>query len=156
MTQETKNMLRHASAPPGGPEERSDGGPPGGAARPPDPEVAAKPTRRVFTAAYKLRLLEELDQAAPGEQGAILRREGLYTSHIVEWRRLRRAGALGSLGKKRGRKPKDVDPLQKKVDRLERELARTREELRKAHLILDVQGKVAELLGFSLAGEKDS
>ncbi len=132
--------------------ERSSVGP----TRAPDPEVAAKPRRRRFTAEYKLRILEELDQAAPGEQGPILRREGLYSSHVSEWRKARREGALGSLGRKRGRKPKPVDPATKQIARLERELARAKEDLRKAHLILEVQGKVAGLLGIDLNHGKNS
>ena len=122
----------------------------------PDPEVPAKPRRRRFSAEYKLRVLEELDRADPGGQGAILRREGLYSSHVTEWRRARRRGALNTLSVKRGRKPKPADGQAKKIAKLERELAKTREELRKAHLILEVQGKVAGLLGFDLQSGKDS
>ena len=122
----------------------------------PDPEVPAKASRRRFSAEYKLRVLEELDRAEPGGQGAILRREGLYTSHITEWRRARRAGALSTLSTKRGRKPKPVDHRDKQIGKLERENARLQEELRKAHLILEVQGKVAGLLGIDLQSGKDS
>src|SRR4030095_2025554 len=72
----------------------------------PDPEVPERARRRPFAASYKLAILEELDRATePGAKGAILRREGLYTSHIVEWRRARDAGALEALGKTRGRTP---------------------------------------------------
>lgn len=117
---------------------------------PVDPEVAAKPTRRVFTAEYKLRILEEVDRAASGDVGGILRREGLYSSHLTSWRKARRAGALRKLSQKRGRKPKQAHPLAKKVEQLERDLSRTREALRKAELIIEVQGKVAGLLGFNL------
>jgi len=123
---------------------------------PPDPEVPAKPRRRRFTAEYKLRILEEADQAGPGEVGAILRREGLYSSHLTAWRKARRSGALESLNRKRGRKAKPVNPLDKKVARLERELARTQEQLRQAEVIIEVQGKVAGLLGFSLEDGKSS
>ncbi|MDP7114431.1 MAG: transposase [Myxococcota bacterium] len=122
----------------------------------PDPEVPARPRRRRFSAEYKLRVLEELDRAEPGEQGAILRREGLYSSHLTEWRRARRRGALGSLGVKRGPKPKPDGGQAKRIAKLERELARTKEELRRAHLILEVQGKVAGLLGIDLSSGKDS
>ena len=114
-----------------------------------DVEVAPKPKRRKFTAEYKLRILEEVDRAGPGEQGAILRREGLYTSHIAEWRAARRRGALGSLSRKRGRKSKPDRAAHQRIASLERELARTQEELRKARLIVEVQGKVAGLLGLN-------
>jgi len=123
---------------------------------PPDPEVAAKPTRRTFTAEYKLRILEETEQAGTGRTGEILRREGLYSSHLTAWRKARRKGSLQRLGRKRGRKSRQADPLVKKVEKLERELSRTREQLRKAELILEVQGKVAGLLGFSLEDGRSS
>ncbi len=155
-----KHSSPSTSSPPGAPAAEvspdtsaSDAGAPG---ERPDPEVPAKPRRRRFSAEYKLRVLEEIDRAGPGEQGAILRREGLYSSHLTEWRRARRRGALGSLAVKRGRKPKPVDAQSKQIAKLERELARTREDLRKAHLILEVQGKVAGLLGIDLQGGKDS
>jgi len=122
----------------------------------PDPEVVAKPRRRRFTAKYKLKILEELDDVGPGEQGAVLRREGLYSSHVSEWRRARREGALAALSRKRGRKTKAVDRSAKRIAQLERELARTQEELRKALLILEVQGKVAGLLGMNLENGKAS
>jgi hypothetical protein len=83
----------------------------------PDPEVPERAKRRRFSAGYKLAILDELDQASePGAKGAILRREGLYTSHIVEWRRARDAGALEALGRSRGRKP--ANPLAGEVERL--------------------------------------
>ena len=122
----------------------------------PDPEVPAKASRRRFTAEYKLRVLEELDRAESGQQGAILRREGLYTSHISEWRKARRRGSLTSLGRKRGRPTKRVDARDSQIGALERENARLSEELRQAHLILEVQGKVAGLLGIGLSSGKDS
>ncbi len=147
--------LQIETAPTNGVEERSDEAPFVGASRP-DPEVPAKATRRRFTAEYKLRILEEIDRVGPGGQGAILRREGLYSSHLSEWRRARRKGALGSLAQKRGRKPQQDAASAKRIAKLERELAKTREELRKAHLILEVQGKVAGLLGIDLQSEKDS
>ncbi len=114
-----------------------------------DPEVPAKPTRRTFTAAYKLRILKETDQAPDGEVGLILRREGLYSSILSDWRRARESGALSALSKKRGRKPKERNPLDRKVRELEREVAQLREELRKAEVVIDVQGKLAGLLGLT-------
>ena len=130
----------------------------GGAPSPevPDSEVAAKAQRRRFTAAYKLRILEEVDACTePGEVGRILRREGLYSSLLVAWRKARGDGALEGLEKKRGRKPKERNPLTKKVEQLERENERLRSKLKKAETILEVQGKVAGLLGFSLTDGKD-
>lgn len=116
------------------------------AAAPPDPEVENKPKRRTFTAAYRLRILGEADRCqSPGEIGRLLRREGLYSSHLASWREARRQGSLAALSpKKRGAKPRAHNPLEPKVARLEAELE-------KAHTILDVQEKVAGLLGFSLA-----
>lgn len=149
-------MLREETAPSDGAGSRPDEALENGARRRPDPEVPAKPKRRRFTAEYKLRILEEIDRAGPGGGGAVLRREGLYSSHLTEWRRARRDGSLQALSRKRGRKPKPANPLQKKVDRLERELARAQEELRKAHIIIDVQGKVAGLLGVTPEDGKNS
>lgn len=119
-------------------------------------EVLEKPRRRRYTAQYKLRVLEEVDRAANGEKGAILRREGLYSSHVAEWRKARRLGALGALDQKRGRKTNEVNPLGKKVMQLERENVRLREELRRARVIIDVQGKVAGLLDTILDSGKHS
>jgi transposase len=91
----------------------------------PDPEVPARGRRRGFTAAYKLEILAAYDAAGPGEKGAILRREGLYTSHIVEWRRARDAGALAALAAPRGRRRPDardaqIAALHKEKQRLSR------------------------------------
>lgn len=122
----------------------------------PDPEVPERAKRRRFTAQYKLDVLRELDACnEPGQVGAVLRREGLYSSHIVEWRRQRDAGALRELGRKRGRKP--AGPLERKVDRLERQNVRLRRRLGQAEKIIEVQGKLSELLGipFSQTSEDD-
>jgi len=120
------------------------------AAAPPDPEVIDKPIRRRFTSEYKLRIVEEADRCTePGEVGRLLRREGLYTSHLTSWRKAARTGSLKALSKKRGRKS-ERNPLEEKVRKLEREKARLEKELHKAHLIIDVQGKVAGLLGLNL------
>ena len=122
---------------------------------PPDPEVIDKPSRRRFSAAYKVRILEETDRCTePGEVGRLLRREGLYSSSLTAWRKAARNGTLKALSKKRGRKAKR-NPLEEKVRKLERRNARLENELRKAHLIMDVQGKVAGLLGFSLEDGTD-
>jgi transposase len=118
----------------------------------------AKPKRRRFTAEYRLRILEEADRCtAPGEVGRLLRREGLYSSHLTSWRKARHDGALrGLASKKRGAKPKTSNPLEPKVRELEAKVARLEKELHKAHTILDVQEKVAGLLGFSLEDGKNS
>ena len=139
-------------------EERSDEAGSAAARAAPDPEVEAKPKRRKFTAAYRLRILEEADRCQnPGEIGQLLRREGLYSSHLSSWRKARRQGSLASLApKKRGVKAKARNPLEPKVRQLEAKVARLEAELEKAHTILDVQEKVAGLLGFSLESGKDS
>ncbi len=146
-------------ASPEGPEERSDESPAGEAAALalPDPETPEKPQRRRFSAQYKLDILEKAEACeAPGEVGRLLRREGLYSSHLAAWRKAQREGSLAALSKRRGRKPKPVNPLAKKVEKLEREVDRLKDDLRKAHLILDVQGKVAGLLGLNFETERNS
>ena len=117
----------------------------------------AKPTRRQFTAEYRLRILEEADRCTrPGEVARLLRREGLYTSHLSAWRKARRQGSLqGLTPKKRGAKPAQPNPLSAKVRQLEAKVARLEKKLATAHTILEVQGKVAGLLGLSLRDGKD-
>ena len=113
-------------------------------------ELLDRPLRRRFSPSYKLRIVEEADRCTePGEVGQLLRREGLYSSHLTTWRKAAHSGSLKALSKKRGRKP-ERNPLDEKVRKLERRNARLENELRKAHLIIDVQGKVAGLLGISL------
>ncbi len=121
----------------------------GATASRPDPEVVAKPKRRTFTAEYKLRILQEAEAAAgtPGGIGALLRREGLYSSLLATWRRERANGILEALTpQKRGRKSKR-NPLAEEMEKLRRENARLREKLRKAEIIIEVQKKLAALLG---------
>jgi len=118
----------------------------------PDPEVVAKAKRRTFTAEYKQRILQEADSVAatPGGVGALLRREGLYSSHLVTWRRERRAGVLEAL-KPRKRGPRsERNPLAEENQKLRRQVGQLTEKLRKAEIIIDVQKKVAALLGNSL------
>jgi transposase len=110
----------------------------------PDPEVPERARRRTFTAKYKLEILAAYDAAAEGEKGALLRREGLYSSHIVAWRRAREAGALAALAAPRGRKRRD--PQQEKIARLEAEKQRLEQELAKARFVVDVQAKLHGLL----------
>ncbi len=115
-------------------------------------EVSAKSRRRSFTAEYKRKVLAEADAITQrGELGALLRREGLYSSHLVEWRRLAKSGALGALGpKKRGPKAKVRDVRDAKIAMLERELARETKRREHAEIIIEVQKKVSLLLGIDL------
>jgi transposase-like protein len=116
-------------------------------ARLPDPEVVPKAKRRQFTAKYKLRILEEADRCTErGQIGELLRREGLYSSHLSKWRQLRARGQLQALApKKRGRKGQD--PSVAELARLRRENKRLRAQLEQAEIIIDVQKKLARLLG---------
>jgi transposase len=119
------------------------------AARPvPDPEVSARPQRRRFTAAYKARIVEEAQRCTePGEIGALLRREGLYSSALTQWRRQYQAGALKGLqDDKRGRK-RTQDPRDQELQRLKRDNERLNKKLRQAELIIEIQKKVAAMLG---------
>ena len=122
-----------------------------------DPEVPEKARRRRFEAAYKLQILEEAERATdPGAVGALLRREGLYSSHLTAWRRQRDEGSLAGLSpKRRGRKAKRRDPLAKELDKLRRENQRLAERLRQAETIIDVQKKVSEMLGIPLKTPDD-
>ena len=115
----------------------------------PDPEVPEKARRRRFKAAYKLEILQAADGCSePGEIGALLRREGLYSSHLSKWRRQRDTGALEGLRpRKRGRKPRPVDPQAKRITQLERENERLQRKLEQAEIIIDVQKKLSRILG---------
>jgi transposase-like protein len=115
-----------------------------GKAADPGPEVPERARRRSFTATYKLEVLAAYDAAGPGEKGAILRREGLYTSHIVEWRRARDRGALAALAQPRGRKR--PDPRDAQIAALQSEQQRLEQELAKARFVMDVQAKLQALL----------
>jgi len=114
-----------------------------------DPEVPAKAKRRQFSAEYRLRILKEVDGCkTPGEIGALLRREGLYSSNLVTWRRQREARALtGMKAQKRGPKGRKEDP---RLKQQEREIARLRHRLKQAETVIEVQKKVAEILGIPL------
>jgi transposase-like protein len=112
----------------------------------PDPELVERPRRRKFTAAYKLAIVREADSCTQsGEVGALLRREGLYSSHLVDWRRQRDAGALEALSKRRGRRAKS--PTKAEIERLRRRAERAEAELEKARKVIEVQGNVSALLG---------
>ena len=115
----------------------------------PDPEVPAKAQRRRFSAEYRLRILKQADACKKaGELGALLRREGLYSSLLTNWRRQREQGALRDLrGRRRGPKPRPVDP---RVKQLESENRRLQRKLQRAETIITLQKKVAEILGIPL------
>lgn len=119
----------------------------------PDPEVAAKPTRRRFTAEYKLRILREAEsQNEPGAIGALVRREGLYSTHLSAWRRQRDRGALEAMrARRRGRKPDPIHGVRQRVAELESENERLQERLRQAEAIIAAQKKLSEILGGSVA-----
>lgn len=123
--------------------------------KPANPEVIARAARRRFTAEYKQRILQEADACTqPGEIGALLRREGLYASHLSNWRHQRDQGALqGLTPAKRGRK---ADPQAAELAQLKRENERLKTKLERAELIIDVQKKVSQLLGISLPESDDS
>lgn len=120
----------------------------------PNPEVSDKTGRRRFTLEYKLKILHEADNVKGcGDIGALLRREGLYSTHLHMWRKQRREGSLaGLLGKKRGRKTSDITP---QVKQLLKEKARLERRLERAEAIIAIQKKVSELLGIPLKGVKD-
>jgi len=110
----------------------------------PDPEVPEKTVRRKFTAAYKLRILKEAENCTgPGQMGALLRREGLYSSNLTLWRH---QVAQGLIPKKRGPQGQKADPRIRRIAELERENEKLAHKLKQAELIIDVQKKVAELL----------
>ena len=118
----------------------------------PDPEVIPDAKRRRFTAEYKSRILAELDSVAgqPGAIGALLRREGLYSSHLSKWRRERQAGILNALTPHRRGPKSKRNPQEEEMQKLRRENQRLTEELRKAAIVIDVQKKVGTLLGWPL------
>ncbi len=124
---------------------------------PPDPEVAERATRRSFTAEFKRQVLAEADACIePGQSGALLRRHGLYSSHRTSWRLQREQGALAGLSpRKRGRKAGAKNPLAETVVRLERALERTTRRAERAERLLELQKKVAELLGETLPAEEE-
>ena len=120
----------------------------GGRAAPagvPDPELVEQAKRRSFTAEYKARILAEADACTePGQIGALLRREGLYTSHLTYWRKQRKKGALQELGRSRGRKP--ADRRDQEIAGLRRRAERAEAELEKAKKVIEIQGNLSALL----------
>jgi transposase len=130
---------------------------PGPSGETPDPQVKSKTIRRAFTTAYKLSILEQADQCqGHGEVGALLRREGLYSSHLSTWRRLRRDGTLQALkNSKRGPKP-TLDPaVRRELEQLRRRNAKLEHELEKARTIIDVQKKLSSILA-AMPDDKES
>jgi len=125
-----------------------------GASGAPDPELVERPKRRRFAARYKLEILEKADACTrPGEVGELLRREGLYTSHLTYWRKQRRDGALRELGQTRGRKP--ADRRDGEIAELRRRAERAEVELDKARRVIEIQGNVSALLEQMLGTEGD-
>jgi transposase len=121
----------------------------------PGPELVVQAKRRSFTARYKLEILAKADAcSAPGEIGELLRREGLYTSHLTYWRKQRRDGALKELGRPRGRKPADRRDAQ--IVELSRRAERAETELQKARKVIEIQGNVSALLEQMLGTEGES
>lgn len=114
--------------------------------------MSSRATRRRFTAEYKKKILDEVDGCVErGEVGALLRREGLYSSHLTAWRAERQAGELSGLEpKRRGPKPKEPNPLAKEMEAQQREIARLKAENAKLTLICEAQKKVSQLLGLTL------
>ncbi len=163
-----ERMEKAGLAPEGREDERSEDERAGGAnpaggesvdspKKVPDPEVSEKKTCRRYTAAYKLKILREVDRCSkPGETGALVRREGLYSSLLSSWRRQREAGQLNGLsGKKRGNEGRSRDKLASEVKRLRRETQRLARKLRQAEVIIDIQKKASELLGIPLNSPDD-
>ena len=146
-------------------EPQRSGGEPNGVAnnpvaaagRLPDPEVSAKSQRRRFTPAYKARIVEEaMACTEQGQVGALLRREGLYSSSLTQWRRQYQSGALQGLkDDKRGRK-RTSDAREQELDRLRREIERLNKKLNQAELIIDIQKKVAAMLGNPIETPQDN
>lgn len=119
----------------------------------PDPEVLEKPVRRKFTAAYKLEIVEAAERCSEqGQIGALLRREGLYSSQLSTWRNQRQQGQLQALSdNKRGRKATIPQPVQKELEQLRRENQRLRQKMQQAELIIDIQKKASQLMGIPLS-----
>ena len=116
-----------------------------------DPEISDRPRRRIFTAAEKVRILKEADQAAGTGIGALLRRHGLYSSALSEWRRQRDAGTLGALAPaRRGPKSHPTNPLSAELAGARRDIVQLRHRLQRAEAIIEVQKKLADLLGIPL------
>ena len=114
--------------------------------------MLAKAQRRRFTAEHKRRVLKEADRCTqPGEIGALLRREGLYSSALTAWRAARERGELAGLApKKRGRRAKRIDPLVRRIAAQEREIAQWKARAQRAEALVEIQKKASEILGVEL------
>ena len=124
----------------------------GSGAPAPDPELVERPQRRRYSAQYKLKIVQQAEACKePGEVGALLGREGLYTSHLTYWRKQRDDGALEALGRQRGRKP--ADRRDREIAELRARAERAEAELEKARKVIEVQGKVSALLEQMLGTE---
>lgn len=123
----------------------------------PEVEVTEKATRRKFNAEYKRKVLKEADACTrEGEIGALLRREGLYSSHLTVWRAARKRGEIAGLTpKKRGPKLAPVDPRDRKIVELGRETLRWKGRAERAEALVDLQKKVSAIMGFALAGSDE-
>jgi transposase len=120
----------------------------------PDPQVPERAKRRSFTAKYKAEILAEYDRLDRDGRGALLRREGLYSSHVAEWRKQAEKGALEALGRTRGRPP--VDPVERENARLTAENEKLRAELERSRRVIEVQGKLSALLEqFATGGARE-
>lgn len=115
----------------------------------PNPEASPRQGRRRLTSEYKMRILDELDRVTiQGEKGALLRREGLYSSQVAEWRHQREEGSLSALNRVRGRKKK-LDVKDEKINSLEKELQQLKSKLGQAEAVIDIQKKVSEIFGIN-------
>src|SRR5213594_2750266 len=122
----------------------------------PDPEVSDKPKRRRFTAEYKRKILKQADACRPGELGALLRREGVYSSSLNTWRAARDRGEIAGLSpKKRGPKGSAPDPRDRELAAKDREIARLSARVERAEAIIGLQKKVSEILGIRLPESDD-
>jgi len=123
----------------------------------PDPEVSAKPVRRHFTAEYKLGILKQADSCRePGSLGALLRREGLYSSNLNTWKHQRDRGVLSGLTpKKRGRKASGRDPLLAENEKLRKQNDQLTRRLKQAEIIIEVQKKISQILGIPLSTSEE-
>jgi len=154
------STVQPPSRPPEGTRRATGGGLAGGAGDgilAPDPEVVAQKPRRKLTAQYKLRILSEADRCADSRQvGRLLRREGLYSSSLTRWRRLRDQGLLDAMAPKtRGRKPVEKNPLAGELAVLQKENERLRKKLWRAERIIEVQKKISQILDSGLDLESD-
>ena len=122
----------------------------------PDPEVSDKPKRRRFTAEYKRKILKQADACRPGELGALLRREGVYSSSLTAWRAARDRGELAGLSpKKRGPKAAAPDPRDRELAAKDREIARLSARAERAEALIEVQKKLSQILGIRLPDSDD-